>query len=43
MNELKKCSGCSEIKDIVSCDGYGQYCNSCSKLNWLDDNDLHVW
>lgn len=40
MAELEKCSGCQQMKEIVSCDAYGQYCERCDRLNFLEDNDL---
>lgn len=40
MEELKKCSGCQQMKVIVSSDAYGQYCNRCDELNFLNDNDF---
>jgi hypothetical protein len=27
------------MKVIVYSDAYGQYCDKCDELNWLDDND----
>ena len=40
MEELRKCSGCQHLKVIVSSDAYGQYCDECDELNFLNDNDF---
>lgn len=43
MNDQEKCTGCKEMRVIVSNDSYGQYCAKCEELNWLQDNDLPDW
>lgn len=40
MEEKRKCRGCQEVKVIVSSDAYGEYCEHCDELNWLNDNDF---